>query len=128
MSLLKRLSRAGDAVPHEDYGFFGPDSVMWRVYTQPKVRYDRTLAYFATVAFGDSRTAIEASATLVKVHSMAKGIEPISGKIYDANDPAQQPPNSRHSTRSWCPAPAAACGPTSSPCAPSWHRPKQRRR
>jgi len=109
---------------HEDYGFFGPDSVMWRVwsyptslavgfiravvieeldpflvaavdqsekvYTQPKVRYDRTLAYFATVAFGDSRTAIEASASLVKVHSMAKGIEPVSGKIYDANDPAQQ--------------------------------------
>lgn len=124
MALIKRLRRAGDAVPHEDYGFFGPDSVMWRVwsyptsiavgfiravvieeldpflvaaveqsekvYTQPKVRYDRTLAYFATVAFGDSRTAIEASATLVKVHSMAKGIEPISGKIYDANDPDQQ--------------------------------------
>ena len=113
-----------EAGPHEDYGFFGPDSVMWRVwsyptsiavgfiravvieeldpflvaavdqsekvYTQPKVRYDRTLAYFATVAFADSRTAIEASATLVRVHSMAKGIEPISGRVYDANDPAQQ--------------------------------------
>jgi uncharacterized protein (DUF2236 family) len=61
-----------------------------KVYTQPKVRYDRTLAYFATVAFGDSRTAIEASETLVKVHSMAKGVEPISGKVYDANDPDQQ--------------------------------------
>jgi len=55
----------------------------------PKVRHDRTLAYFAIVAFGDSPTAIEASEKHVKIHSMAKGIEPISGKIYDANDPDQ---------------------------------------
>jgi uncharacterized protein (DUF2236 family) len=124
MSLLSRNSGNNGVAPHEDYGFFGPDSVTWRVwgyptsfavgfiravvieeldpflvaavdqsekvYTQPKVRYDRTLAYFATAAFGDGRTAVEASETLVKVHSMAKGIEPISGKVYDANDPDQQ--------------------------------------
>lgn len=110
--------------PRADYGFFGPESVAWRVwryptsfvvgfiravvieeldpflvaavdqsekvYTQPRVRYDRTLAYFASVLFSDSATVIEASNRLVRVHSMAKGIEPISGKIYDANDPSQQ--------------------------------------
>lgn len=124
MSLLSKKRQQNPVVPHEDYGFFGPDSVSWRVwghptsfavgfsravtieeldpflvaavdqservYTQPRVRYDRTLAYFAIVAFGDSRTAVDASEKLVKVHSMAKGIEPISGKIYDANDPDQQ--------------------------------------
>jgi len=109
---------------HEDYGFFGPDSVTWRVWryptsltigfqrsvvieeldpfliaavdqsnkvrTQPRVRYDRTLRYFATVAFGDTRSAIKASEILVKVHAKAVGIEPISGNRYDANDPDSQ--------------------------------------
>lgn len=109
---------------HEDYGFFGPDSVTWRVWSyptsltigfqrsvvveeldpfliaavdatdkvryQPRVRYDRTLRYFAIVAFADARTAIKASEMLVKVHSKAVGTEPISGKRYDANDPDSQ--------------------------------------
>jgi uncharacterized protein (DUF2236 family) len=110
--------------PHEDYGFFGPDSMTWRVWRyptsltigfqrsvvieeldpfliaavdatnkvryQPRVRYDRTLRYFATVAFGDSRSAIKASEILVKVHAKAVGIEPISGRRFDANDPDSQ--------------------------------------
>jgi uncharacterized protein (DUF2236 family) len=110
--------------PHEDYGFFGPDSVTWRVWgyptsltigfqrsvvieeldpfllaavdqsdavrTRPRSRYDRTLRYFATVAFGDTRSAIKASEILVKVHAKAVGVEPLSGTRYDANDPDSQ--------------------------------------
>ena len=112
------------APPHEDYGFFGPDSVTWRVWRyptsltvgfqrsvvieeldpaliaavdaagavrrRPRTRYDRTLRYFAMVAFGDSRSTTKAADILVKVHSMAVGTEPLSGNRYDANDPHSQ--------------------------------------
>ncbi len=122
------LGGAGSRGPssgHEDYGFFGPHSVTWRVwryptsltvgfqravtieqldpfllaavratnkvYSQPRIRYNRTLRYFATVAFGDTRSAVHASRMLVKVHAKAGvGIEPISGRRYDANDPKLQ--------------------------------------
>ncbi len=118
-------SRASGVKPLEDYGFFGPESITWRVwryptsltvgfqravvveqlnpfllaavdgtgnvYAQPRVRYNRTLRYFATVAFGDTRSAVHASEILVKVHAKnGVGIEPISGRRYDANDPGQQ--------------------------------------
>lgn len=111
--------------PLEDYGFFGPDSVVWKVwsyptaavtglqravvveeldpflvaavqntgknYSQPRVRYDRTVKYFATIALGDTRSAVKASEILVKVHAHnAVGIEPVSGLKYDGNDPASQ--------------------------------------
>ena len=115
---------ASHVEPHEDYGFFGPDSVTWRVWSyptsltvgfqrsvvveeldpaliaavdqtdavryRPRTRYDRTLRYFALIAFGDSRSAIKASDVLVKVHARATGIEPLSGNRYDANDPHSQ--------------------------------------
>jgi uncharacterized protein (DUF2236 family) len=110
--------------PAEDYGFFGPDSVTWKVwsyptsfsigfirsvvieeldpalvaavdtthdiYKRPRTRYDRTLRYFAMVAFGDSRSTSQAADVLVKVHSKAIGTEPYSGRRYDANDPQSQ--------------------------------------
>lgn len=109
---------------HEDYGFFGPDSVAWKVWghptsltvgfqravvveeldpalvasvnatqaiiQRPRTRYDRTIRYFAMVAFADSRSATEAADVLVKVHSKGIGIEPLSGQPYDANDPQAQ--------------------------------------
>jgi uncharacterized protein (DUF2236 family) len=109
---------------HEDYGFFGPDSVTWKVWSyptsltigfqrsvvveeldpaliaavdatqaiveRPRTRYDRTLRYFAMVAFGDSRSTSKAADILVKVHSKGIGIEPLSGQPYDANDPDSQ--------------------------------------
>lgn len=109
---------------HEDYGFFGPDSVTWRVwsyptsvtigfqravvieeldpalvaavtttqgiYQRPRTRYDRTLRYFALVAFGDSRTTSKAADVLVKVHSKGIGTDPVTGQRYDANDPDSQ--------------------------------------
>jgi uncharacterized protein (DUF2236 family) len=111
-------------LPHEDYGFFGPGSVTWRVWryptsptvgfqravvieeldpaliaavdesggvrARPRTRYDRTLRYFAGVAFGDTRSTSKAADILVKVHSQAVGVEPLSGKAYDANDPDSQ--------------------------------------
>ena len=110
--------------PHEDYGFFGPDSVTWKVWGyptsltvgfqravvveeldpaliaavdetrairyRPRTRYDRTLRYFAMVAFGDTRSTTKAADVLVKIHSKAIGIEPLSGTPYDANDPQSQ--------------------------------------
>lgn len=110
--------------PHEDYGFFGPDSVTWKVwgyptsatigfqrsvvieeldpalvasvdatqaiFERPRTRYDRTLRYFSMVAFGDSRSTSQAADVLVKVHSTGIGIEPLSEKPYDANDPHSQ--------------------------------------
>jgi uncharacterized protein (DUF2236 family) len=120
----KLRARKRPAAAMEDYGFFGPDSVTWRVwryptaltvgfqrsvvveeldpfliaavdatskvYSQPRVRYDRTLRYFATIAFGDSRSAVKAAEILVKVHAKAVGVEPVSGNRFDANDPASQ--------------------------------------
>lgn len=110
--------------PAEDYGFFGPDSVTWKVWSyptsltvgfqravvveeldpalvasveatqaifeRPRTRYDRTLRYFALVAFGDTRTTSAAADMLVKVHSKAVGTEPYGGTTYDANDPTSQ--------------------------------------
>lgn len=110
--------------PHEDYGFFGPDSITWRVWSyptsatigfqravvieeldpalvasvdethaifdRPRTRYDRTLRYFAMVAFASSRETSKAADVLVKVHSKAIGTDPVTGKRYDANDPASQ--------------------------------------
>jgi uncharacterized protein (DUF2236 family) len=60
------------------------------IYTDPSGRLDRTLAYFLTVAVADGRTAIEVSDALMRVHAKVKGIEPISGSRYSANNPDAQ--------------------------------------
>lgn len=120
ISLLRKL----EITPHEDYGFFGPDSVTWKVwsyptsltigfqravvieeldpalvaavdktqgiYSRPRTRYDRTLRYFAMVAFADTRSTSQAADVLVKVHSKAVGTDPVTGNRYDANDPGSQ--------------------------------------
>jgi uncharacterized protein (DUF2236 family) len=121
---LRSLLGKPDITPHEDYGFFGPDSVTWKVWSyptsltvgfqravvveeldpalvasvdethaifdRPRTRYDRTLQYFALVAFGDSRSTSRAADILVKVHSKAVGTDPVTGNRYDANDPKSQ--------------------------------------
>jgi uncharacterized protein (DUF2236 family) len=62
-----------------------------KVAESPRRRYDATMRYFATVAFGDSHSAVRASEVLVKVHAYyGVGTEPVSGRPYDANDPGQQ--------------------------------------
>jgi uncharacterized protein (DUF2236 family) len=60
------------------------------IYVDPRGRLDRTLAYFLTVAVADGRTAIELSDALMRVHAKAKGIEPITGSRYSANNPDAQ--------------------------------------
>jgi uncharacterized protein (DUF2236 family) len=60
------------------------------VRNDPHGRFERTLRYFLTVACGDSRSALEASQLLMRVHARAHGTEPISGKRYSANDPTTQ--------------------------------------
>lgn len=111
-------------LPHEDFGFFGPDSVTWKVWSyptsltvgfqravvveeldpalvasvtethaifdRPRTRYDRTLRYFALVAFGSSRETSKAADVLVKIHSKGIGTCPVTGIRYDANDPDSQ--------------------------------------
>src|SRR4051812_36886196 len=101
------MTRKRTVDPHEDYGFFGPESVTWKVWsyptsltvgfqravvveeldpalvasvddtkairTRPRTRYDRTLRYFAMVAFGGSRSTLKAADVLVKIHSKAIG-------------------------------------------------------
>lgn len=121
---LRSLLTRPKITPHEDYGFFGPDSITWKVwsyptsltvgfqravvieeldpalvaavdttqgiYARPRTRYDRTLRYFAMVAFADTRSTSQAADVLVKVHSKGIGYDPVTGKKYDANDPASQ--------------------------------------
>jgi uncharacterized protein (DUF2236 family) len=60
------------------------------VYTDPSGRLDRTLAYFLTVAVADGRTAVSVSAALMRIHARARGIEPITGARYSANNPDAQ--------------------------------------
>jgi uncharacterized protein (DUF2236 family) len=59
-------------------------------YDRLDTRYARTVQYFAAVAFADSRTVAKMADVLVKIHSKAIGIEPVSGNRYDANDPDSQ--------------------------------------
>ena len=124
MNTLRQLLSTPELHPAQDYGFFGPDSVTWKVwgyptsltigfqravvieeldpalvaavdrtheiYNRPRTRYDRTLRYFAMVAFDDSAATTKAADVLVKVHSKAVGVDPVTGKTYDANDPESQ--------------------------------------
>ncbi|MFJ2664198.1 oxygenase MpaB family protein [Nocardia fluminea] len=124
MASLRTWLSLPDVKPAEDYGFFGPDSVAWKVwsyptgltigfqravvieeldpsliaavdatsaiYTRPRTRYDRTLRYFAMVMFDDSRSTASVADVLVKIHSKAVGIDPVTGRQYDANDPESQ--------------------------------------
>ena len=60
------------------------------IYTDPTGRLDRTLAYFLTVAMADGRTAVAVSDALMRIHARAKGIEPITGTRYSANNPDAQ--------------------------------------
>lgn len=61
-----------------------------RIYNQPRVRLERTIRYFATIAIGDSRSAANAAETLTKVHAHSGCVEPVSGVWSDPNNPDQQ--------------------------------------
>ena len=83
------LSRAV-VVEELDPFLVAPVTVSSKIYSQPRIRYDRTLKYFATVKFGDSRKVAKASEALMKVHARAGSVEPVSGLWSDPNNPDQQ--------------------------------------
>jgi uncharacterized protein (DUF2236 family) len=119
-----RSSAPTEVTPAEDYGFFGPESVTWKVWSyptsivlgflravvieeldpflvasveqsgqvkaRPRLRYDRTMQYFATVKFGDAASVLRAADVLMKIHTRAVGVEPLTGRAFDANDPDSQ--------------------------------------
>lgn len=60
------------------------------IYADPVSRYDKTVAYFATVALADGQTAIKASDALMHVHKHVTGREPMGGNRYNANNPESQ--------------------------------------
>lgn len=61
-----------------------------RIYNQARVRLERTVRYFATIAVGDSLSAAKASETLMKVHAKAGCVEPVPGVWSDPNSPEEQ--------------------------------------
>ncbi|MCQ4129236.1 DUF2236 domain-containing protein [Rhodococcus erythropolis] len=67
-----------------------PVDTTGKIFAKPRARYDNTLRYFAIAAFADSQTATTAAQMLMRIHSNIVGLEPVSGRPYNANDPAQQ--------------------------------------
>ena len=103
-----------------DLGYFGPDSVSWRVHREvtvlfggarallmqaahplvvaganqtgmyerdPWKRLQRTLILTYTVTFGSKEEADAAAEKINLVHTRINGIDPVTGKRYDALDP-----------------------------------------
>lgn len=60
------------------------------IYDRPRTRYDRTLRYFAMVAFGDTRSTAKVADVLVRIHAKGIGTDPVTHTRYDANDPDSQ--------------------------------------
>lgn len=53
-------------------------------------RLQRTAAYVGATAFGDTATADEAAARVRRMHARVRGIDPITGREYSADDPITQ--------------------------------------
>ncbi|HKX25155.1 MAG TPA: oxygenase MpaB family protein [Actinomycetota bacterium] len=103
-----------------DVGFFGPESVSWRVHRETTVlfggarallmqaahplviagaresgfyernpwkRLERTLALTYTLTFGTRAEALRASERINQVHRRVRGVDPVTGRTYDALDP-----------------------------------------
>jgi len=103
-----------------DVGFFGPESVSWRVHRETTVlfggarallmqaahplviagaresgfyernpwkRLERTLALTYTITFGSRDEARRAADRINEVHHRVHGIDPVTGRRYDARDP-----------------------------------------
>jgi uncharacterized protein (DUF2236 family) len=104
----------------DDHGYFGPDSVSWRVHREvtvlfggarallmqaahplviagagqtgmferdPWKRLQRTLILTYTLTFGTKAEADAAAEKINLVHTRINGIDPVTGKAYDALDP-----------------------------------------
>src|SRR4051812_8940819 len=60
-------------------------------YTQrPLGRLQRTTYYVAATAYGDKETAARAVEQVRKRHNKVKGVDPVTGKRYSADDPDTQ--------------------------------------
>lgn len=104
----------------DDRGYFGPDSVSWRVHREvtvlfggarallmqaahplvvaganqtgmyernPWKRLQRTLILTYTMTFGTKAEADSAAERINDVHTRINGVDPVTGKTYDALDP-----------------------------------------
>ena len=58
----------------------------WRA--DPGARFASTAAYVVTTTFGDQATARGAAARVRKIHNTVHGTDTVTGRPYDANDPA----------------------------------------
>src|ERR1700710_2130408 len=54
---------------------------------RPLKRLQRTAEYVAVVTFGDTEQAHEIAARVRRVHRHVKGVDPVTGKRYSAEDP-----------------------------------------
>jgi uncharacterized protein (DUF2236 family) len=103
-----------------DVGFFGPDSVSWKVHRETTVlfggarallmqaahplviagaresgfyernpwkRLERTLGLTYTITFGNRAEALRAAERINEVHRRVRGVDPVTGRAYDALDP-----------------------------------------
>jgi uncharacterized protein (DUF2236 family) len=103
-----------------DTGFFGPESVSWRVHRETTVlfggarallmqaahplviagaresgfydrnpwkRLERTLALTYAITFGNRDQALGAAERINQVHRRVRGVDPVTGRKYDALDP-----------------------------------------
>ena len=122
--LIERSAAAYAAgIPHHpaDEGFFGPDSITWRVSADlpspisglralmmqalhplamagvdqhsdwrqdPVGRLAATSAYLATISFGERAAAEQAAARVRRIHEHVRGVDPVTGRPYEAGDPA----------------------------------------
>ena len=77
LQALHPLAMAGVA-QHSDYRH------------RPLDRLRRTSHYVAATTFGDRATADAAAARVRAVHSRVRGIDPVTGKAYSADDPDTQ--------------------------------------
>jgi uncharacterized protein (DUF2236 family) len=105
---------------HADIGLFGPDSVTWRIHSDPSsaiggmralllqalnpramaamdqhsgfrgdpwARLRRTSEYVAVTTFGDTAAAHAAAARVRRIHARIQGWDPITRRMYRADDP-----------------------------------------
>ena len=57
---------------------------------RPLDRLRRTSYYVAATAFGDERTARQAASRVRRRHASVKGVDPVTGRAYSAEDPETQ--------------------------------------
>lgn len=89
-SVLMGFSRSV-TMEHLDPALAAATGRTGKIFTNPRSRTDNTLRYFYTIILGDSESAVMSSSALVRTHRMfGRGIEPLSGLRYDANEPESQ--------------------------------------